>query len=443
MATILAISNLLLSSTYASFNEFIELRSSNHLSRAGKKAILNQAISDCQQFIDFEEDLYEFALKMNKEQPGYIINPKGFKKNMDSQKAIKNILQNFNLKSSDPEKLLSDLLEMRFSFLDNRKKFMELTRKKILEARNDSLMKDASVNERHPIYGPTHPKFFEELSPHMKFLAQSSTDRYQLINKIIVTVWQLIDPRALRAQTKLQVRCSTSLWANFTGEREYLGHPDEAILIYENEYLPFNKDQSNFDTYLRVWPANIELLGWTKGQIMDILWTPYERSLWDKSWSEYGRIEEAPYPEWLKPRYQNFPKPQTPAEVGNSSKQGSKHLSLEKKKSHKRSKTKRTPRNQVIQKKQAVFKTSRVISIHEAKEENFGVLPPLKNPERPIISEEIKEQLGNDKVETENSTLQPDAIELSDEQEDKEEQGFTNSKYQVEPSTPTRHADIS
>jgi hypothetical protein len=46
-------------------------------------------------------------------------------------------------------------------------------------------MKDASVNERHPIYGPTHPKFFEELSPHMKFLAQSSTDRYQLgsVNK--------------------------------------------------------------------------------------------------------------------------------------------------------------------------------------------------------------------------------------------------------------------
>src|SRR3546814_18351183 len=61
------------------------------------------------------------------------------------------------------------------------------------------------------------------------------------------------------------------------------------------------------------------LLGWAKNavenqsekwvskpQILDISEPAYERSLWDESFELYGKIEEAPYPEWLKPFPQNL-----------------------------------------------------------------------------------------------------------------------------------------
>jgi hypothetical protein len=337
-------------------------------------------------------------LKMNKEQPHYVANPKAIEGNIKSQKVIKRILENFKMENSDPEKLLSILLGLRYDFLDNRHKIITSIRERIIKARNDPL-KNQSPEIGRPIYGPTNPKYFEELNPHAQFLARSSTDRYQSINKLIITIWQLINPRSLKAQTKLQVRCATTLWANLIGERDYLGHPDEAIMPYNDEFFPFNKDYENYDSYLKEWRVEIKLLRWQKSQQMVTSWTPYQRSLWDEEWENYGKLEDAPYPDWLKPLPQNFSKPEVLAVGRKPTEQVSKPASVKKKKSRKPPKAENNHKSRVIHKAGQREPETRVISAVEIKLPDLLILSPLDDPENSIISEDAKTQPHQDILE--------------------------------------------
>jgi hypothetical protein len=71
--TSLAIISLLIYPTYASFNEFGKSQSSSPapeistphdpIEKISKKAVLDQAISYCQEFIDFEEENLSLAFK--------------------------------------------------------------------------------------------------------------------------------------------------------------------------------------------------------------------------------------------------------------------------------------------------------------------------------------------------------------------------------------------
>ncbi|MBL0942628.1 MAG: hypothetical protein IBJ00_07905, partial [Alphaproteobacteria bacterium] len=369
LSALLVISTILIYPTCASF----DASGTSYLPvKKSKQEVLDQAIADCQQFIDFEEQFLDFARKMNMEKPDSIMDLQAIECNIESQRQVKRLLESFNAKSFDAENLLVKLLDLRFDFLDTRREIMISVREEVRKVLSSS---DAfRTKKKRPIYGPTRPKAFEALSPYGQFLARSSTDRYQFLNKLIITLWQLIDPRSLRAQTKLKVRCSTTLWANLTGERDYLGHPDEAILIYDDEPFPFNKDWINYDCYLREWPTKIELLGWGKGKSIEIFRTPYDRSLMDPDFEHYGKIDEAPYPDWLKPLPQNFLKGETPSLL---SKSGTEKPAVQNKKKPKKSSKVKNKRKQ--KKSSKARKTPKSCDIYQERQ-------PLPKPEAEKIS---------------------------------------------------------
>lgn len=279
---------------------------------AFKKTILKQAIDFCDQYIDFETDTIEFYQKDKRLQSEQSVNNhdnsfsyerviEGVSRNISTMTKLKSELEDET--QFHAETFLSALLDTRFSLLASRKNMMQGIRSLMME-NMDNIKQGKPVGG--PTYGPTRPSDFEKLTPYQQTLARISTDRYQTINRLIVLMWKLVDPRTLKPQTKLKVRASTSLWDNLMGKREYLGHPDEAILVYEDgSDLPnitlYGTDMELYNDHIKEQKITIDLLGWNKGKRAEIKTTIYEVSLWDQRQSFYKKKPEAPYPGWLKP----------------------------------------------------------------------------------------------------------------------------------------------
>lgn len=250
---------------------------------------LKMAYKTCQAFIDFEQsNLDENAYKS-------IIGPTGIQQtqqNIEGGEKLKEYLVKCEQKSLQPHQLLETLLTTRLQYLNTRAVIIKTTR--------NLKTTGTTVDGNTAIYGPTRPDFFDKLPYSLKILARTSTDRYQLLNQIILHVWKCINPRELPSNVKTLVRCSPMLWPNLIGEREYLGHPDEAILDYDGENFPYDKDRRLYGDHIEELDMEIQLRNWTNATYK-IKTTRYFRSLWDKDWSGYGKIQDLPYPQWLMP----------------------------------------------------------------------------------------------------------------------------------------------
>jgi hypothetical protein len=277
-----------------------------------KKSVLRQAIDFCKQSIDFETDMIEFYQEDKRLKSEQIVgnNHSSFSYDEEIARISGNIslITQFKLELEDEtqfnaETFLSKLFDARFFFLVCRYDIIREVRSLVRE-NMDNLKQGKKMGGG--TYGPTKPEFFEKLTPYMQILARNSTDRYQTINRLIVLMWKLVDPRMLNDKNKLKVRASTTLWDNLMGKRDYLGHPDEALIVYEDgSDLPtvtlYGTDMELYGNHIRKQKITIDLLGWAKGKKMNMMSTPYEVSLWDESKSFYNKIPEAPYPDWLKP----------------------------------------------------------------------------------------------------------------------------------------------
>ncbi|MEN8236370.1 MAG: hypothetical protein ABFQ95_02295 [Pseudomonadota bacterium] len=245
-------------------------------------------------FIDFETDMLDSELINSMAEPA-------IEGNIRALEALKDKFTKISTGELTPQKLLDILLDLRFDFLNNRKTLVQAVRGNI------SLIQQGKCSQFTP-YGPTKPSLYDTLGEEVQFLARQSTDRYQSLNQLILYAWEMVDPRTLPSQIKLKIRCSTTLFDLFSGRDDYLGHPDAAILEYDDEPLPdsLNTDCYNWQHHLEKHEVEITLLNWTK-KVTKIQNTIYELSLWDEKRPFYGKIPELLYPEWLKPR------PQTPS----------------------------------------------------------------------------------------------------------------------------------
>lgn len=113
-----------------------------------------------------------------------------------------------------------------------------------------------------------------------------------------------MNPRTLNAHTKLRIRASSTLWDILIGQRDDLGHPDEAILQCDDE-APSPKDLDNYKTHIEKKEVKIALLGWAKGTKETIFETQYRQSLWDSGGENFKKIANLPYPDWLQPPIQS------------------------------------------------------------------------------------------------------------------------------------------
>ncbi len=251
-----------------------------------------RAESFIKHFIDYETDL----LKSD------IIAPGAKEALQNNIQAGKSLLAQFSKVASGGKTattLLDDLLLGRLGFLQKRRTVIEAVRTMIQRSTEGRYHGPAYI------YGPTRPSYYVDLTPDLQFMARQSIDRYQFLNQLILYVWEAIDPRTLPAQTKLKIRCSTMLQDLLSGKIEDLGHPDAAILVYEDEPLSnhLNPDEWNYRHYLEEHEVEIEFLNWgkRKGKIYS---TIFDVSKCDENAQCYGTIPELPYPEWLRPKAQ-------------------------------------------------------------------------------------------------------------------------------------------
>jgi hypothetical protein len=359
-----------------------------------KKSVLRQAIDFCDRYIDFESDSIEFYQEEKNSKSKQSINNNNSSFSYDEEIKVLSsnisLMKEFKIKFEDEtrfnaETVLSDLLDARFSFLFYRRAIMKEVRSRVKKVMDGVEQWEQGSST---IYGPTRPDFFEHLSPYEQVLARNSTDRYQTINGLIVFIWKLVDPRMLNVENKLKVRASTSLWDNLMGNRDFLGHPDEAILLYEDgSDLPnvklYGNDVVLYDDYIKKQKITIDLLGWAKGKKMNMMTTVYEVSLWDEKRSFYNKIPEAPYPDWLKP----YPKLETAPAKALPSKPSQKAGKLTNS-SHAK-KNKKTPKKG---KKQGTPSFPAAKPLMGIEEENINSIPRAETIPSAILEEESDEE---------------------------------------------------
>ncbi len=241
---------------------------------------LRKAYHLCEAFIDFEHS----NLKENEERK--IIEPSSIQcieGNIRSAKILKNRIFEYDRENKKSDGLLKELLETRFEYLNHRATIIREVR--------ENIKKDCP--QGRPVYGPTDPNVYNGLPGKWQFLARISTDRYQLINQMILYVWETIDkPETLKPQIKTLLRCSTTFWPNLTGERDYLGHPDEAILTYDDEKFPFEKDIQLYCNHIEKFDYTTKSGHWARHDF---------KMKVTKYWlDDKEKIKDMPYPDWLR-----------------------------------------------------------------------------------------------------------------------------------------------
>jgi hypothetical protein len=267
---------------------------------------LRSAFNTCRAFADFEKANLELNETDHIFAPGAI---PILHKNIETTEMIKSLLVKADEQSIAFHDVLKILLTTRLTYLNQRKIIITTFRQLIAQS-------GGKITAGMPIYGPTNPESFDGLHPDFQVFARISTDRYQLLNQIILYVWNCVNPRTLPVDVKKLIRCSTTLWPNLTGERTYLGHPDEAILNYDGQSNRYEIDIILHANHFEEFDRPMIFMNWTRDR-NTIKTTRYMRSLWDETFDGYGQILDLPYPDWLK---SEIPQLTTPPSVDHISK---------------------------------------------------------------------------------------------------------------------------
>lgn len=154
-----------------------------------------------------------------------------------------------------------------------------------------------SKNQGKILYGSPDPSLYESLTEEEKFLARRSTDRYQLLNKIILGLLSLTKASEAPPMVKRLLRASVSLCKLIETGRKDLGSLHETFdqtgqRMLDGEYL---------QTHLRT-SESIEVTFYTsfskETKLINVC--PYEKKLVQPHWKYPFPIAELPYPEFLK-----------------------------------------------------------------------------------------------------------------------------------------------
>lgn len=255
----------------------------------------------------YEEDYEVFANEYNEQQRQLggkysIINVEASAANQEIAdhyaRGIMAVMCNQRTIDSFIHTLLSDRLER----LKERSTAKSQMFKKLEEFRRDP---SKFETQRITRVAYTHPSMIEKHygdDPVMRRQASGDTTFYQFVNSLIAGLYKLAEPRELSEKTRLLIRSSPCLHGLLKGETDDLGHPDEAI--YQDASDPAGKlfDLDFYETHiLKSELVTIPLIGYSKGQTMQIYMTQYDRSQEDRSYY-YKGILPLPYPEWIAPK---------------------------------------------------------------------------------------------------------------------------------------------
>lgn len=226
-----------------------------------------------------------------------LITPKviiSINKNIEGNKKVLSLLNDLKDKKITEDKVLQELLFLRFSVIISRQKNTSL----FIASRSDK-----SGETVRYVYGPTNPDIYESLDENQKILAVKAIDKYQTFNRVIMGLTEIVDVRALSPLTKQLLRASPTLWSILEKKSEDFGHPDETFIVDSNDERRMS-DWEYFSTHIK---KSEEVLAYSYSTFykskepIQIKMTPYERKLDDPKWEHPFASFELPYPDFLKP----------------------------------------------------------------------------------------------------------------------------------------------
>lgn len=217
------------------------------------------------------------------------------RKNIKANKSILELLQKFKENTITTDGIINKILFLRFSFIDSRQKNTFIFNK---EPKGSIL------------YGPTSPNIYDSLTSDQKILADKAIDKYQMFNRLIIGLSQLIDFRNLSTPTKELFRASKTLCSIIESQSSDLGHPDQTFIIGDNKGNEMS-DWECFITYIRE-SETLYLHQYStfykspeKTEIKGEKVTPREKKIFEPEFEHPFASRELPYPDFLKPSQVN------------------------------------------------------------------------------------------------------------------------------------------
>lgn len=284
---------------------FVEMQEENSNSRVTR---LHEILSYADQFIAFSEDYKIYAENFNAEQYSLsarpsIISIKNAEENIDIALSYKKNIEDILTGKKSINAALFYFLSHRLTLLSLREKAKDAMFQAITKYRsNPELYRDVTYNR----VAYTHPQNIDKYygsDPVMRKQAESDTTFFQFGNKLILSLYALATPHELSDKTRFYIRLSPTLWPLLSGETDDLGHPDGAIYVHESDPAGKHFDLDFYQTYgLENETIDMPLLGYSKGKMIPVKVSEYERSQVDPTYKDYKKINPLLYPDWLKPK---------------------------------------------------------------------------------------------------------------------------------------------
>lgn len=255
--------------------------------RTGKSKIITGLIRDVEILQAHEKDYIDFFREL--------ITPElitSIKKNLQANEAILSYLKKLQAGELTEDKTLEEILMLRYSFIDSRRK-NSLTF-------HDNFINNPSDRGRI-LYGPTNPNIYDLLTPEQQILSIKAIDKYQTFNRVILGIASMVDLRTLPIHTKRLLRASPTLCSLLEGSSKGFGHPDETFIL-KAAYKGQMSDYEYFTTHLR-YTEQVTLTYYSSfhKQEKTITVPPHEKKFLEPTWQHPYALSELPYPEFLKP----------------------------------------------------------------------------------------------------------------------------------------------
>ncbi|MDI9638536.1 hypothetical protein QM565_22720 [Geitlerinema splendidum] len=211
---------------------------------------------------------------------------------MQANEAISSYLKKLQTGELTEDKTLEEILMLRYSFIDSRRKNSLIFHKNFIN--NPSGRGDI-------LYGPTDPNIYDLLTPEQQILSIKAIDKYQTFNRIILGIASMIDLRTLPANTKRLLRASPTLCSLLEDSSKGFGHPDETFIL-KAAYKGQMSDYEYFTTHLR-YTEQVTLTYYSSFHKQEKTTTvpPHEKKFLEPTWQHPYALSELPYPKFLKP----------------------------------------------------------------------------------------------------------------------------------------------
>ncbi len=222
------------------------------------------------------EDLVEYSQSYSHKHPAQATERiDGLSQNLEGANRLVTVIDDYLEGTYSPDAVLSNLLDSRFQFLREvkvRHKLMRdalkmtgdwelVTKKFLVRATNHVFLRELKklAQDEQDSFGPHTFNYHTTLA----FI-----DRYQLVNKLIVGVYQRHSLSDFSTQTKRLLSASVTLHPLLTGKTDNCSHPDDGVLIdrEDPEHLKAGKDIQYWEGCIKERKYPITLMNWGKHQ---------------------------------------------------------------------------------------------------------------------------------------------------------------------------------